>query len=230
MRYRHVFFDLDGTLWDFDSNSHGVLLELCSSHNLIQKGITDYEQFINAYKIHNTRLWELYNVNKITQKDLRRERFQRTLADFGIYDFKLAEDIGEEYIRICPRKNKLFPYAFEVLNYLKEKYTLHIITNGFHKTQHIKLEQSNLMHYFNQIITSEKSGVKKPNPRIFEYSLYLANAKSNESIYIGDNLVVDILACQDYGLDGMYFNPTKARHNESVRFEISCLSQIMQIL
>ena len=107
---------------------------------------------------------------------------------------------------------------------------LHIITNGFHKTQHIKLEQANLKHYFNQIVTSENTGVKKPNPKIFEYALDLANAKNNESIYIGDNLEVDILACQDYGIDGLYFNPKKARHKQSVRFEISCLSQIMQIL
>ena len=230
MKYRHIFFDLDGTLWDFDANSYETLIELCSSYNLIQKGIVDYEQFINTYKIHNARLWDLYNVNKITQKDLRRERFQKTLADFGIHDFKLAEEIGEEYIRICPRKNKLFPYTFAVLDYLKAKYMLHIITNGFHKTQHIKLVQSNLKHYFNQIVTSENTGVKKPNPKIFEYALDLANAKNNESIYIGDNLEVDILACQDYGIDGLYFNPKKERHNQSVRFEISCLSQIMQIL
>ena len=230
MRYSHIFFDLDGTLWDFETNSYETLLELWTTYNLNKKGILDYEKFIKTYKIHNAKLWDLYRLDKISQKDLRRERFQRTLADFGIDDFKLSENIGENYIEVCPRKNKLFPYAFEVLDYLKEKYSLHIITNGFDKTQHIKLEYSNLMPYFNQIITSEKTGLKKPNPLIFSHALDLVNARSTESIYIGDNLVVDILACQSSGIDGIYFNPKKKRHNENVKSEISCLSQIMEIL
>ena len=230
MIYSNIFFDLDRTLWDFETNSHEALLEICASYNLNKRGISDYEEFIKIYKIYNTELWDLYSVDKISQKDLRRERFQRTLADFGINDFQLSEDIGEKYIEVCPRKNKLFPYTFEVLDYLKEKYNLHIITNGFDKTQHIKLEHSNLMQYFNQIITSEKTGFKKPNPKIFEHALDLANAKNTESIYIGDNLVVDILSCQNSGIDGMFFNPKKESHSENVKFEISCLSQIMEIL
>ena len=125
---------------------------------------------------------------------------------------------------------QLRPYALEILDYLKQKYTLHIITNGFDKTQHIKLKHSNLTPYFNQIITSEKTGFKKPNPKIFEHALDLANAKDIESVYIGDNLVVDILACQNAGIDGMYFNPEKKLHKEKISFEISCLSQIMEIL
>ena len=230
MRYSNIFFDLDRTLWDFETNSHEALLEICNYYDLINIGISDYEEFIKIYKIHNSDLWDLYNIDKISQKDLRRERFQRSLLNFGINDFQLSEDIGEKYIEICPRKNKLFSFTFEILDYLKDKYRLHIITNGFDKTQHIKLEHANLMQYFNQIITSEKTGFKKPNPKIFEHALELADAKKTESIYVGDNLIVDILACQNYGIDGIYFNPNKEKHTEDVKFEISCLSQIMEIL
>ena len=222
--------DLDGTLWDFETNSHETLLELCDNYALNEKGVLDYEEFVKIYKIHNAQLWDLYNVDKISQKDLRRERFQRALSDFGIDDFKLSENIGEKYIELCPQKTKLFPYSFKVLDYLKKQYTLHVITNGFDKTQHIKLECSKLMPYFNQIITSEKTGFKKPNPLIFSHALDSSHAKSTESIYIGDNLVVDILACQNSNIDGIYFNPKKKRHSENVQFEISCLSQIMEIL
>ena len=230
MRYSDIFFDLDRTLWDFETNSHETLLEICASYDLNKRGISNYEEFIKIYKIHNSELWDLYSLDKISQNDLRRERFQRALADFGINDFQLSEDLGENYIEICPRKNKLFLFTFQVLDYLKEKYRLHIITNGFDKTQHLKLKHSNLTQYFNQIITSEKTGFKKPNPKIFAHALELANAKKKECIYVGDNLVVDILACQNYGIDGIYFNPKKESHSEDVKFEISCLSQIMEIL
>ena len=227
---RHVFFDLDRTLWDFETNSHETLLELCNYYKLKEKGISDYEDFIKNYKYHNEKLWDLYRLDEISQKDLRRERFQRTLADFGINDFNLSEKIGENYIIICPRKNKLYPFAIEILEYLKEKYSLHIITNGFHKTQHTKLKYAKLRPYFNQIITSEKAGVKKPNPVIFDHALNLVKSTKEESIYIGDDLVVDILGCQDFGMKGIYFNPEKKEHKENVAFEISCLSQIKEIL
>ena len=230
MKYKHIFFDLDRTLWDFDANSHETLLEICNSYKLNEKGISDYEGFIKIYQSHNEELWDLYRVDKISQKDLRRERFQRSLADFGVNNFILSENIGEDYIKLCPRKSKLYPYVFEVLDYLKDKYSLHIITNGFEKTQHIKLECANLSQYFNHIITSEKLGVKKPNPAIFAHALEMAAGTKEDSIYIGDNLVVDILGCENYGIDGIYFNPDKKEHNENISFEISCLSQIMEIL
>jgi putative hydrolase of the HAD superfamily len=229
MKYKHIFFDLDRTLWDFEINSHETLLELCNTYKLNAIGVDDYEGFIRTYKNHNAKLWDLYRVDKISQKDLRRERFQKTLSDFGINDFKLAEKIGEDYIDVCPRKNKLYPHAIEVLDYLKERYELHIITNGFDKTQHIKLEHSNLKPYFNQIITSEKTGVKKPNPLIFSHALTLANAIKDESVYIGDNLIVDILGCQNSGIDGVYFNPERIEHAENPKFEIECLSELKKI-
>jgi putative hydrolase of the HAD superfamily len=174
-------------------------------------------------------LWDLYRKDQILQKDLRRERFQKALADFGIDDAILADKIGSDYVEFCPKKNKLFPFSIEVLEYLSSKYHLHIITNGFHKTQHIKLKHSNLRKYFKEVVTSEQIGAKKPNPKIFEYALSMAKAKAEESIYIGDDLVVDILGSQNCNIDGVYFNPDKIKHQENPKFEISCLSQLMEI-
>ena len=230
MKFKHTFFDLDRTLWDFEINSHSTLKELFSIFNLKAKGVKKSDDFIRIYKEHNEKLWGLYRVKKISQIDLRRERFQRTLADFGIHDFALAEAIGEQYISICPKKSQLFPHSTEVLEYLSKKYKLHIITNGFHKVQHVKLKYANLTKYFNVIITSEKVGVMKPNPKIFEFALETANAKSSESVYIGDDLEVDILGCQNCGMDGIYFNPKREKHAEKITFEINCLNQLKELL
>jgi len=230
MKFKHIFFDLDRTLWDFEINSHRTLEELFSTFNLKEKGVKESDNFIRIYKEYNEKLWRLYRVGKISQVDLRRERFQRTLAYFEIHDFALAEAIGDQYISICPQKSQLFPHSIEVLEYLNKKYKLHIITNGFHKVQHVKLKYANLTKYFDTIITSEKAGMMKPDPKIFEFALETTNARSSESIYVGDDLEVDILGCQNCGIDGVYFNPKREKHVEEVTFEISCLSQLKELL
>ena len=227
---KHIFFDLDRTLWDFEANSHQTLLELCIAYDLAEKGISDYEAFIKNYKAHNEQLWDLYRVDKISQQDLRRERFQRVLADYNINDTELATNIGEDYVAICPKKNKLFPYTIEVLKYLSKKYKLHIITNGFHEVQHIKLQHAGLTSYFNEIITSEQMGVKKPNPKIFNYALQKANTSAEESIMIGDDLEVDVLGAEKVGIQGVFFNPNKIKHNEDIVHEIFCLSELLALL
>ena len=224
---KHIFFDLDRTLWDFEANSHQTLLELCTSHNLSDKGVEDYEAFIKNYKAHNEQLWDLYRVDKISQKDLRRERFERALVDYKIKDAELAAKIGEDYVAICPKKNKLFPYSIEVLEYLSQKYKLHIITNGFHEVQHIKLKHAGLIPYFDNIITSEQVGAKKPNPKIFNYALKKANTSAEESIMIGDDLEVDVLGAEEMGIQSIFFNPKKVKHNIDIVHEIFCLSELL---
>ena len=230
MKYKHIFFDLDRTLWDFETNSNKTLLQLIDRFSLLKKGVDIPENFIRKYKIHNERLWDLYRIDKIKKEDLRGKRFLLTMQDYGIDDFQLAEDFGLAYIEESPYKTELFPFSFEVLEYLKEKYILHIITNGFEEVQHIKLEASKLHAYFDVIITSEQVGVKKPNPRIFEFALEKANALAKESMMIGDDLKVDVLGAKKAGMTAIYFNPKKTKHQEKIKFEISCLSQIMDIL
>ena len=230
MQIKHIFFDLDRTLWDFETNAYKTLLELYEEHALRQKGIGDVDVFIDTYKIHNERLWELYRNSKIEKDVLRSSRFKLTLQDFGIDDDRLANDLGDQYIQKCPLKNHVFPFTFEVLDYLKVKYHLHIITNGFEEVQYVKLKESKLLHYFEQIVTSEQVGVKKPNPEIFRYALVSAFCNPDESIMIGDDLPVDILGAKAIGMHQVYFNPEKIAHQESIDFEISCLSQLQEIL
>ena len=230
MNIKHIFFDLDRTLWDFEKNSFETLLELYEEHTLRQKGISDVDVFVDNYKRHNEHLWDLYRNGKVEKHILRSTRFKLTLQDFGINDNHLAIRLGNQYIQKCPLKTHVFPFTYKVLDYLKEKYHLHIITNGFEEVQYVKLNQSKLLHYFDQIITSEKVGVKKPYPEIFSYALGKANCKPDESIMIGDDLPVDILGAKSMGINQIYFNPKKIAHQETIDFEISCLSQLQELL
>ena len=152
------------------------------------------------------------------------------LNDFGITNNQLALDLGDRYVSSAPYKTHLFPFTHEVLQYLKSKYQLHIITNGFEEVQLIKLRSANLTQYFTHIITSEMAGVTKPHPQIFDYALNAAKAKPEESIMIGDNFEVDCVGAEKRGIKAVFFNPHSEKQNQSVSFEIRYLKELLTFL
>jgi putative hydrolase of the HAD superfamily len=229
MEYKHLFFDLDRTLWDFETNAHETLSELFVEHNLAARGIPSISVFIEKYKMRNERLWELYRNGEVEKEVLRSSRFLLTLNDFQIDDPVLATILGGQYIQICPLKTHVFPFTHATLDYLSSKYRLHIITNGFEEVQYIKLEQSKMLHYFEQVITSEQVGVKKPHPDVFKHAMLKAFCKPEESVMIGDDLPVDILGAKAVGMHQVYFNPAQLSHSEEITYEITCLSQLQTL-
>ncbi len=198
-----VFFDLDHTLWDFDKNS-GLTFDKIFRLNNIN---VDLESFLSNYERINLDYWKLYREEKIEKGVLR---FGRLNDAFMALNFKVEDEIicklSEDYITHLTSYNHLFKNTFEVLDYLKLKYNLHIITNGFSKVQEEKLTNSNISHYFETVTNSEMVGVKKPNPIIFDHALKLANATSSQSIMIGDNYEADILGAINSGMDAIFFD------------------------
>ena len=204
---KHIFFDLDHTLWDFEKNSEEALSEIIGG---CQKncGFTfSLKEFLDTYKPINYLMWELYRKNEIKKEELRVRRFGDTLIKLGIDDIKIAEFIADEYVKISPRKTNLFPHTIEALEYLSKKYKLHIITNGFEEIQYTKLKTSKIDIFFDKVITSEAIGVKKPHPKIFAHALEEARAKIDESIMVGDNYEADILGAVNFGIPAIFFNP-----------------------
>ena len=230
MKYRHLFFDLDHTLWDFEKNANETLRTLYARHDFARYGTFAVEEFIGVYSDINHALWRLYQSNKITQTQLRDVRFVRTLTRLGVLEEEIPTTISAEFTDILPRKSAVFPYTHEVLDYLKPNYRLHLITNGFSDVQGVKLASSNLTHYFEEIITSEHSGHLKPDPRMFRHALERTGATATESLMIGDNLECDVLGAYNAGIDQVYFNPAKRRHFNQITHEISCLSELKRIL
>lgn len=210
-RYRHVFFDLDHTLWDFRANSRETLNELFAELHLGTRGVADVAEFIGAYEEINAVLWAQYSVGSMDKEVLRVLRFRNTLLQFGVKDDKLARTIGHLYIERCPLKKGLVPGAIDLLDHLRGKSMLHIITNGFHETQHTKLASSGLLGYFHNIITSEKAGARKPDPRIFRYALNKARAIAEDSVMIGDDPTTDIAGARNAGMHTVLYDP-EGRH------------------
>jgi putative hydrolase of the HAD superfamily len=230
--YTHIFFDLDHTLWDFEKNSEETLSTLYQDFRLESFGKFDCDSFYRKYKFVNNRLWDLYNKGKIDQKELREQRFIRTLTGLGLEEHEVPAGLSEAYTDLCPTKTAVFPYTFEVLAYLQPKYGLHIITNGFKDVQHIKMSGSNLTGYFKEIITSECCGYKKPDKRIFEHALDRIQVRPEECLMIGDNLECDIDGAREAGMDQVFFNPEKtpSKLRPKPTYHIHCLSELQEIL
>jgi putative hydrolase of the HAD superfamily len=207
MKYEHLFFDLDHTLWDFEANSRQTLAELYRAMDLPGKGVDDFEKFHQIYMTINEKLWERYRNGYIRVEELRWKRMWLTLIEFKIGDENLARTMGTMFLDMLPTRNILFPYTIEILEYLHgKKYQLHLITNGFQKTQLAKLLNAGLEKYFRKIITSEGSNSLKPHPEIFEYAFRETRAEKERSIMIGDSLEVDIQGAMNAGIDQVFVN------------------------
>lgn len=231
MKYRHLFFDLDHTLWDFDANARESLFEIYNFFKLESKAIGSFNLFYNTYLNHNATLWRRYEKGYISNEELKWRRMWRTLMDFKIADEKLSREMSTLFLDSLPGKNKVFEYTYEILDYLTDKnYSLHVITNGFEKTQLSKLNHSNLSKYFTHVITSEISNSVKPKKEIFEFALRACGGKVGESIMIGDNLDADILGAQNAGMDSIFVNHINADCHVAPTYIIRHLKELESIL
>ena len=226
MAIKHVFFDLDHTLWDFETNS-AKAFEFIFNDNDVQVNLED---FLGIYAPINQKYWKLYREERVSKSALRYKRLKET---FDVLNYKISDDLidhlAKVYIYNLPNNNYLFDGTIDILNYLEPKYEMHIITNGFDEVQQLKLEKSGIKKYFDKIVTSESVGVKKPNPKIFDFALQTANALAEHSIMIGDNFEVDIMGAQQIGMQTIFFNYQNEHVNDNI-LSVNNLLEIKQYL
>jgi putative hydrolase of the HAD superfamily len=229
-KYKHIFFDLDHTIWDFDKNAEEALQELYIIHQLKEIGLSSADLFIETYTRNNHRLWADYHVGKISKGELREARFKQTFLDLGVHSDVIPVGFEDAYVQLCPTKTNLFPHAHETLQYLQSKYTLHLISNGFKESQDIKIDNTGIGKYFQHVIISEVIGVNKPDRAIFEYAINLAGAVKEESLMIGDSLEADVRGALNYGMDAIYFNPFNLKKPDDVPVQITHLKELTLLL
>lgn len=225
----HIFFDLDHTLWDFEKNSSEAITELFDDFNLHEK-ILSLPDFLADYQKINAVYWMKYDRGEIDKHTVRYGRFYDIFSQHKIENHKLfAEKFADKYLELAPTKKNTFPFALDVLTYLKKKYRLNIITNGFKEVQSVKMRITNLESYFDLVLCSEDAGVNKPHPKIFNMAMEIAGAIPNESLMIGDSFESDILGAQNVGMKTIHFNPKKET-KKSELLEIHCLSELKNLL
>ncbi|MEK6476268.1 YjjG family noncanonical pyrimidine nucleotidase [Catalinimonas sp. 4WD22] len=229
-KYKHILFDLDHTLWDFEKNATETLCELYENFQLTSLGNFSVQEFCQTFHRVNHHLWALHQQGAYEQSKLRSDRFKKIFSELGVAETLVPHSIQDEYLRICPSKPHVFPFTHDILEYLKERYQLHIVTNGFSDVQHIKLKSARLTDYFTHIVTSDGADLRKPRPGIFKHLLELIGADVSECIMIGDNLLTDIAGAHNANIDCIYFNPNKVSHRTRTTYEIYCLSELKGIL
>ncbi len=229
-KYRHLFFDLDHTLWDFETNSQEAILDLYQKHQLEDRLETSVHDFMAAYYQINDELWALYRKGEVTKQQLRHQRFQSAFHRFGHLEQEIIEVFEQEYMYITPRKTALLPGCLPMLTALKPYYSMHIITNGFSEAQKLKMEGSGLRPFFDEVFCSDVVGITKPQAGIFIEALKQTGATRKNSLMIGDNLSADVSGARNVGMDQVFYNPKGDAHQDKVTFEITHLSELTELL
>ena len=224
---RHIFFDLDHTLWDYDRSAQETLLEIFMNLELAKSGITE-KKFVNTFYEVNDKLWMKYNDGLVDREYIKNERFNEVFLTSGI-DLAKSKMASAYFLNNCSLKPYLMTDAITALNYLDKRYELHIITNGFLDAQNRKLSSSGIAKYFKVMVTSECANSRKPSPEIFEYSLSEAGASKDDSIMIGDNPRTDIHGAKSFGMKTIFYNPT-GRKKSLADFTIQSHMELLKLL
>lgn len=233
-RYTTLFIDLDNTLYDFSGNSreaYSIVYKLLE----YDRWFDSFEHYYTIYEEYNLQLWALYAEGKIAKERLNAERYAHPLRVIGVPD---ADAIGarfwSEAMQRLPLGQRLMPYAREVLEYLRPRYRLYILSNGFTELQARKMQSAGIAHYFDGVVLSEDIGVNKPNPAIFKHALRVAGVNATEALMIGDNFEVDIEGAQRVGIDQVYYDVAhlalSEKHHSPPTYTIDSLLELKDIL
>lgn len=222
MDIKHIFFDLDHTLWDFDRNSD-LAFEAIFKNFDIQINLGD---FLRVYKPINREYWNKYEKNLVSKIELRRGRFAEAFSCFDItYSVSELDKLAEAYLDTLPKNNYLIKGAKDILESLTDLYDLHIITNGFDQVQKRKLINSGIANCFKTVTTSDSIGVKKPDALIFEYALKTAGAQPTNSLMIGDSYEADVLGAKATGMEAIFFN----YHQDELPCDVLIITELKQL-
>jgi YjjG family noncanonical pyrimidine nucleotidase len=227
--YDHIFFDADGTLFDFMAAERWAI-----SRVLEDIGIEASDEAIDTYSRINNGVWLEFEQGSITLGRLKTERFCRLYDRYGISgDPSVSAD---RYAQLLAQTPHLYDDAIEVLDCLRNAgMPMSMITNGISAVQRGRLRATGTEGYFKTIVISEEIGVQKPDPRYFEQALGMVRATgapSQRPLVVGDSPSSDIRGGIGAGLDTCWINRFGMQVDPGAvpTFEIATLRQLPPLL
>lgn len=227
---KHLFFDLDHTLWDFEANSFDCLSDIYQEFNIASSGFS-VVQFHSAFSEINKSLWTQLERNTIEQENIRKYRFQLTLKklDSEISTTE-SENMNAHFLAALPTRTKLITDCKEVLDVLKSSYSLHILSNGYAPIQLKKIQNGGIADFFNKVVTNDLANARKPSKDIFNYSLKETGSTIQEALMIGDSYEADILGAKKAGWDTIHFTEKDDPTENLSTVKIKHLKQLLHYL
>ncbi len=198
-----IYFDLDDTLIDHKNAQDRALLDVWSQYPQMQQ--IEPLEFVTEYGATNHRLWEAYRNSEVTQRELRRLRFEDTFQRLGISSVDWRE-IDKVYMDCYSRHWDWIPDARKAFVRISEQYPVGIMTNGFTVIQKKKFEYFSLNRYAHHLIISEEAGHLKPDTRIFNFAAEQAGCKPRELLYVGDSYSSDVTGGINSGWKTAWYN------------------------
>lgn len=228
---KHIFFDLDHTLWDFEENAKICLTDIFHTHHIPELGVTDFDLFFQTFSQVNKTFWYLLDTKQITHEELRKERFRSTLADLNVVISEAeSEAMNAQFLALLPNQAHLMPHTLAILTALKPHFQLHVLSNGFEQVQRKKMASGGILPYFTHVITHDMAQAHKPSPAMFMYALITADCSPHEALMVGDNWVADIEGAMQMGIPAIHYDPTQDLQESPQFVRIPSLHHIPQLL
>lgn len=224
--YHHLFFDADGTLFDFDQAEKQAFY-LMANELKLNLGEEDF----NLYKACNAACWREFEQGRLTLAALKPERFFRFAAEGNLETDPATAALY--YEKHLGNQAILIEQSQSVLNELVHRgYRLHLATNGIASVQRSRLAQSGIGPLFDTLFISEELGCQKPDSRFFTTMLEVLGANEQKSccLMIGDSLRSDIAGARQVGLDTVWYNPMRIEATDERTYEIGELTELLGIL
>lgn len=204
---RHIFFDLDNTLWDHRKNARLAIQHIFNREKIGERFSLDFNEFHREYFTINENLWAQIRDGEIDKEYLRKHRFYDSFLFFEIDDAELSQGFENSFLKEILNYNELVEGTIELLEYLNAKhYTLHVLSNGFQEVTYTKCLLSGINRFFETVTSADEINIRKPQPEIFEYALKKASATATGSIIIGDDWIADIEGGLAFGMDAIFFD------------------------
>jgi len=200
-----VFFDLDDTLFDHRYSAYCALKGLQERHPDLRKHSLEFlgqEDFRLLSEKH-----PLVLAGTLSVADSRIQRMQGLFISCGVsISVDEAQHFADHRQTIYRKTRRAVPGAIPLLQFLKDRVKIGVVTNNFTAEQRDKLDACGLTEFIDVLVTSEEAGYTKPDPRIFKIALEQLNCGANQAVMIGDSWEMDIVGATSAGIRSIWFN------------------------
>ena len=223
---KYVLFDVDDTLLDFGKAEAAAIRKTFE-----RIGIPVTEELIHRYSEINARQWARLERGEISREQVLTGRFDILFSELGINVPSEMAQASYEYL--LGIGHYFVDGAEELLEALKDKYELYIVSNGNASVQDRRLKSAGIIPYFKDIFISERVGFNKPSAEFFDACFErIPGFEKDKAVIVGDRLSSDILGGINAGVKTCWFNPRGDAPDPDIPadYEIKHLSELPALL